>query len=90
MIKKNSAKMPRGYCSDLGSCYAKVLGSAPKLAAMGYTTRWLFWAEYLTFRGAVGWGVKLEDHVALRFDGLVVDQGGLVAPFVEGFGYGGD
>ena len=31
----------------------------------------------------------MEDYVALRFDGLVVDQGGLVVPFVKGFGDGG-
>lgn len=44
--------------------------------------------KWLAFCGAVGRGVKLEDNVALRLDGFAVDERGLIAPFVEGFGDG--
>jgi len=44
----------------------------------------------LVFSGAVGGGVKLEDYVALRFGRLAVDESGLVAPFVKGFGDAGN
>jgi hypothetical protein len=42
----------------------------------------------LTFCDAIGLGVKFEDYVAQGFGGLAVDQCGLVAPLVEGFGNG--
>lgn len=50
----------------------------------------MLWALHLTSSSAIGLGMKLEDNVALCFDGLAINCRGLIAPFVEGFGDRGD